>query len=340
MLRIGWKRLWEILPTVIGISFFAFILIRIAPGDPVLLMVGERGADPQQYAQMQAQLGLDQPLYRQYGAFVGSALQGDMGTSVSSHRPVTEEFMARWPATLELGAAAFLLAIVIGVPMGIIAALRRNSALDYAFTGASLIGYSMPIFWWALILILLFSVHLDWTPVSGRIAVSFEVAPWSGFLLIDTLRPEVVQQYGHAAFKSAAAHLVLPSVVMATVPLAVFARMTRSSMLEVLRLDYVRTARAKGLRERTVVNRHVLANSLIPVITVIGIVAGVLLGGAIAIETVFTLPGVGRLVISAVKRRDYPLIQGVILFITFSYLIVNLVVDLLYVFIDPRVRYS
>ncbi len=328
------SKLAVLIPTFIGISIVAFGLIRLVPGDPVLLLIGERGADPAVYAEMRANLGLDQPLVVQYGKFLGNALKGDLGHSVVSKRPVLEEFWDRFPATVELGMVALGFAILLGIPLGILAAVKRNSPLDYVVMGSSLVGYSMPIFWWGLVLILIFSVTLGWTPVSGRIAIEFDIPARTGFLLLDAwLSPD-----GARAFFSALRHLILPAVAMGTIPLAVIARMTRSSMLEVIGEDYIRTAKAKGLPWRRVLFVHALRNAMIPVITVIGLMFGTLVTGAILTETIFSWPGLGRWMVNSVTARDYPVIQGGILILAGLVVLINLGVDLLYAIVNPRIR--
>src|SRR6202162_897124 len=256
------RRVALIIPTFIGVTLLAFALIHLIPGDPVENLSGERGMDPARRERLLHQFGLDRPLPVQYAEYVGQVAKGDLGISLTTHEPVLDEFLTLFPATIELAFFAMLLAVCIGLPAGILAALKRNTVADYAVMGVSLTGYSMPIFWWALLLILLFSVTLGWTPVSGRIDIMFDLPPVTGFMLIDTLLAGDMD-----AFKSALSHLILPTVALATIPLAVIARMTRSAMLEVLREDYVRTARAKGLPRWRVVLVHALRNALIPVIT-------------------------------------------------------------------------
>ncbi len=329
------RRAALIIPTFIGVTLLAFALIHLIPGDPVENLSGERGMDPERRARLLHEFGLDKSLPRQYGEYIAQVLKGDLGTSLTTHEPVASEFLTLFPATVELAFFAMGFALLLGLPAGIIAALKRNSVADYAVMGVSLTGYSMPIFWWALLLILFFSVDLGWTPVSGRIAVEFDVPMQSGFMLIDTLRAG-----DFAAFRSALSHLVLPSIVLGTIPLAVIARMTRSSMLEVLREDYVRTARAKGLPYWEVVLVHALRNALIPVITVIGLQVGLLLSGAILTETIFSWPGVGNWLIHGVQSRDYPVVQGGILLIASIVISVNLIVDLLYGVVNPRIRHG
>jgi dipeptide transport system permease protein len=329
------RRVALIVPTFLGVTLLAFALIRLIPGDPVENLSGERGMDPERRLRLLHQFGLDQPLYTQYFDYIGNVLRGDLGTSLTTHEPVLTEFLTLFPATFELAFFALVFAVCVGLPAGILAAIKRNTVADYAVMGVSLTGYSMPIFWWALLLILLFSVQLGWTPVSGRLAVQFDVPATTGFMLIDTLRSGEP-----GAFRSALSHLILPTIALGTIPLAVIARMTRSSMLEVLREDYVRTARAKGLPQLQVVLVHALRNALIPVITVIGLQVGLLLSGAILTETIFSWPGIGNWLIHGVQSRDYPVVQGGILLIATIVISVNLIVDLLYGVINPRIRHA
>ncbi|AIS28601.1 binding--dependent transport system inner membrane component family protein [Burkholderia mallei NCTC 10247] len=289
------------------------------------------------HAQALHRLGLDEPLPMQYLHYVGRALHGDLGTSIITNTSVMGEFLARFPATVELSlcALAFAFALALGLPAGVFAALRRGTIVDHGVMGTALTGYSMPIFWWGLILIMVFSATLGWTPVSGRIAVEYEIPHTTGFMLIDTLLSGE-----EGAFASAVSHLILPAIVLGTIPLAVIARMTRSSMLEVLREDYIRTARAKGLSPARIVVVHALRNALIPVVTVIGLQVGTLLAGAVLTETLFSWPGVGKWLIDAIGRRDYPVVQGGILMIATLVIVVNLVVDLLYGVLNPRIRHT
>jgi dipeptide transport system permease protein len=335
MLRFVVTRLSLIIPTFIGITFLAFVLIRLVPGDPIETLAGERGVDPVRHEALRKEYGFDRPLLVQYGIYIGRLMHGDFGRSVITHEPVLREFKALFPATIELGVAAILMALVIGIPAGMLAAVKRNTILDHGVMGASLTGYSMPIFWWGLLLILLCSVQLGLTPVSGRIAVLYFIEPVTGFLLIDTLLSD---QKG--AFISAVHHLILPTIVLGTVPLAVIARMTRSAMLEVLGEDYIRTARAKGLPPSRVIGLHALRNALIPVVTVIGLQVSVLFTGAILTETIFSWPGVGKWLIEAINRRDYPVLQGGALLIGLVVMGINLLVDVLYGTINPRIRHA
>lgn len=334
MLRYLLKRLLEVIPTLLGVSIIAFALIRMIPGDPVLLMIGERGASPEVVEHMRKAYGLDKPLPVQYGVFIKNVVQGDLGTSITSNRPVSEEFRERFSATLELGLFSLFLAIIIGLPLGVLAAVKRNSLFDYSLMTTSLIGYSMPIFWWGLILILIFSVNLGWTPVSGRIDLAFDVPNWTGYYIIDVWK----SAEPWASFKSALSHLLLPGIALGTIPLAVIARMTRSSMLEVLGEDYMRTARAKGLSRTRVIFVHGLRNALVPVITVIGLMAGTIVTGAVLTETIFSWPGIGRWLVDSVLQRDYPVIQSGILLIAASVIFVNFMVDLAYAWANPRLR--
>jgi dipeptide transport system permease protein len=335
MLRFVVTRLSLVIPTFIGITLLVFVLIRLIPGDPIETMAGERGIDPARHAQLRKDYGFDQPVLVQYGLYLSRLVHGDLGRSIVTHEPVIEEFETLFPATVELSACAILFAVCLGLPAGIIAAIRRNSIFDHGVMGISLTGYSMPIFWWGLLLILLFSVQLGWTPVSGRIGLQYFIEPVTGFLLIDTLLAGDL-----SAFRSALSHLVLPTIVLGTVPLAVIARMTRSAMLEVLGEDYIRTARAKGLPRFRVIAIHALRNALIPVVTVIGLQVGVLFTGAILTETIFSWPGVGKWLIEGINRRDYPVLQGGTLLIGAIVMSVNLLVDVAYGLINPRIRYT
>ena len=334
MLQFIATRLALVVPTFFGVTLLTFALIHLVPGDPIEILVGERAIDPARHAQLRTELGLDKPLLVQYGRYIAGVLSGDLGRSIVTREPVADEFLARFPATVELAFCAVLLALALGLPAGIVAAVRRGSIADYAVMGTALTGYSMPIFWWGLLLIMLFSVTLGWTPVSGRISLLYFIEPVTGFMLLDTL---LDGQPG--AFASAARHLVLPSIVLATIPLAVIARMTRSAMLEVLGEDYIRTARAKGVPPFQVITVHGLRNALIPVVTVIGLQVGVLLSGAILTETIFAWPGIGKWLLESIYRRDYPVVQGGVLLVATVIIIVNVAVDLLYGLINPRIRH-
>ncbi|HWK66035.1 MAG TPA: ABC transporter permease subunit [Rhizobiaceae bacterium] len=334
MLRFLLGRLAVLIPTFLGVSIIAFSFIRLLPGDPVALLSGERVMSPERHAEITRQLGMDRPLPIQYLDYLGGVLTGDFGTSIVTKQPIIDQFFALFPATLELSICAIIFAIALGIPAGIFAAVKRGSFFDQTLMGAALVGYSMPIFWWGLLLIILFSGILQWTPVSGRISLMYFFPPITGFMLIDSLLSGET-----GAFKSAVSHLVLPTVVLGTIPLAVIARQTRSAMLEVLGEDYVRTARAKGLSPFRVVGVHALRNALIPVVTTIGLQVGVMLAGAILTETIFSWPGIGKWMVDSVFRRDYPVIQGGLLIIAGVIMLVNLGVDLLYGLLNPRIRH-
>ena len=335
MLRFLLGRIGLLIPTFIGVSIIAFSFIRLLPGDPLMLMAGERGMTAERYAELRSQFGYDRPIVLQYLDYLGGILQGDLGSSLVTKRPVLGEFFTLFPATIELALCAIVFAVVLGIPAGVLAAVKRGSVIDQAVMGTALIGYSMPIFWWGLLLIILFSGILQWTPVSGRISLLYFFPPVTGFMLIDSL---LSGQEG--AFRSALSHLILPAIVLGTIPLAVIARQTRSAMLEVLSEDYVRTARAKGLPTLRVVGVHALRNALIPVITTIGLQVGVLLAGAILTETIFSWPGIGKWMVDSVFKRDYPVVQGGLLMIAGVVMVVNLIVDLLYGLVNPRIRHT
>ena len=333
MLRLLARRLALIVPTFVGVTLLGFVLIHAVPGDPVEVRTGERGITPERLAYFRHEMGLDQPLWRQFLAYEVGLAQGDLGRSVKTQASVWTEFKTFFPATLELSFCALLFATVVGLPLGVMAAVRRGSALDYGLIGVAVTGASMPIFWWGLMAILIFSVWLGWTPVSGRIGDLYYVEPVTGFLLVDSW---LAGEPG--AFRSAVQHLILPGIVLGTIPLATIARMTRSAMLEVLGEDYVRTARAKGLAPGRVVVVHALRNAMIPVVTVLGLQVGTLLGGAILTETVFSWPGVGNWLVGAIQSRDYNVLQGGTLLIAVLVMLVNLGVDVLYGVLNPRLR--
>jgi dipeptide transport system permease protein len=328
------KRLALVVPTFLGVTLVAFLLIRLIPGDPVETLMGERGIDPVRHAQLQRQLGLAGPLYLQYFTYLRQLARGDLGRSIATSDSVASEFLARFPATLELSATAMVFAIVAGIPAGMLCAVKRGTVYDHAIMGASLTGYAMPIFWWGLLLILVFSVHLGWTPVSGRIGVEYDVRPVSHFLLIDA-----ALSADRGAFRSALEHLILPAAVLGTIPLAVTARMTRSAMLEVLSQDYIRAARAKGVSRTRLLLVHALRNALIPVITVIGLQVGQLLSGAVLTETLFSWPGIGKWLVESIHRRDYPVVQGGVLLIASAIIVLNLAIDFVYRVVNPRIRH-
>jgi len=333
MLRFILNRLVLVIPTFIGISILSFGFIRLLPGDPVDVLSGEHTMTPERHAELLHQFGLDRPIWQQYLDYLGRALHGDLGVSLSNHHSVMEQFLQLFPATIELSVCAMIIAIVLGVVFGMLAASRRDTWVDQITMGGALVGYSMPIFWWGLLLIIVFAAGLHWFPVQGRMDLAIFFKPTTGFMLIDSL---LSGQKG--AFLSAVQHLVLPSIVLATIPLAVIARQTRSAMLEVLNEDYVRTARAKGLREGRVTAIHAFRNALIPIVTTIGLQVGTLLAGAVLTETIFSWPGIGKWMIEAIGHRDYTVVQGGLLMIAIMVMVVNLVVDLLYALINPRIR--
>lgn len=335
MLGFTLKRLVLLIPTFIGVTIFAFAFVRLLPGDPILTLYGERAPSPEIYAELIHRYGYDLPLYQQYFHYLGNLLQGDFGTTFSTKRPVLAEYLSIFPATLELSLCAIVFAMTLGIPAGVIAAVKRGKAIDHVVISSALVGFSMPIFWWGLLLIVVFSGWLHWLPVSGRISVIFYVKPVTGLLLIDSL---LSGEKG--AFLSAVQHLVLPTIVLGTIPLAVIARQTRSAMLEVLGEDYVRTARAKGLSPFRVVTVHALRNALIPIVTTIGLQVGILLAGALLTETVFSWPGVGRWLVQAINGRDYQAVQGGLVLTALLVMLVNVGVDIAYRLVNPTLRHK
>ena len=333
MLKYLFSRLLTFLPTFFGVTLIAFSFIRLLPGDPIIVMAGERGVSDERYAELVKQFGFDRPLITQYGDYLWGVVHGNLGQSFVTKKPVWDEFFALFPATLELSLCAMIFAVALGLPAGVIAAVNRGKFFDRALMSTALVGYSMPIFWWALLLIIVVSGWLGLTPVSGRMSLMFYFDTPTGFMLIDSL---LSGQKG--AFWSAVHHLILPTIVLGTIPLAVIARQTRSAMLEVLSEDYIRTARAKGLAPARVNGVHALRNALIPVITVIGLSVGTLLAGAILTETIFSWPGIGKWMVDSIFRRDYPVVQGGLLLIAVMVMIVNLTVDVLYGYINPKIR--
>ncbi|HEY8394704.1 MAG TPA: ABC transporter permease [Thermaerobacter sp.] len=335
-MRATWviKRVLAAVPLAAGLVLLAFVVLRVMPGDPVDIMLSGSGTASEQEAEALArELGLDQPLPVQLAHFAGDLARGDLGTSIRSRQPVVELLVATLPATVELALAALGFALLAGIPAGVLAAARRGSLMDRLVVAGSSLGVSLPAFWFGIVLILLFALRLGWLPTSGRLAAEYQV-PWvTGFLLVDTLLAGNL-----AAFRSALAHLVLPALALGAELAAVVARVVRSSMLDVLAADYVRTARAKGVREWRVVTVHALRNALIPTVSVVGLQAGVLLGGNMVVETVFGWPGLGRLVVEAIFARDYPVVQGAVMVYALTYLAVNLVADVTYALLNPRLR--
>jgi dipeptide transport system permease protein len=328
------RRIVIVIPTFFGASFVAFLFIRLLPGDPILLLAGERSMAPERYQLLLERFGFDQPIWWQYLIYLQQLVQGDFGISFATKKPVLSEFFTLFPATIELSICAMVLAVAVGIPAGIIAATRRGGSADHGLLTVALVGYSMPIFWWGLLLIIVFSGWLGWTPVSGRIGLMYFFKPVTGFMLIDSL---ISGQKG--AFTSALSHLILPTIVLGTIPLAVIARQTRSAMLEILSDDYVRTARAKGLSPARVIGVHALRNALIPIVTTIGLQVGGLLAGAILTETIFSWPGIGKWMIDSISRRDYQAVQGGLLLIALMVMLVNLIVDMVYGLVNPRIRH-
>jgi dipeptide transport system permease protein len=333
VLRYILNRLVLVIPTFLGISILSFGFIRLLPGDPVDVLAGERSMSAARRTELLHTFGLDRPIWQQYLEYLWRALHGDLGTSLQTTHSITGEFLTLFPATVELTLCATIFATVLGVLLGMLAATRRGSWADQLTMGTALIGYSMPIFWWGLLLIIVFSAGLHWTPVTGRIDLDFYFKPVTGFMLIDSI---LSRQDG--AFISAVRHLILPTIVLGTIPLAVIARQTRSAMLEVLGEDYVRTARSKGLSPARVAGIHAFRNALIPVVTTIGLQVGTLMAGAVLTETIFSWPGIGKWMIDAVGHRDYTVVQGGLLLIAVIVMLVNLIVDLLYAAINPRIR--
>lgn len=328
------KRIFLLIPVLLGVSLLAFSLIHFIPGDPARIMLGEK-ANEQALNELRQQLGLNDPLYIQYSRFMGDILQGDFGRSVISHNPVIEELAQRFPATIELAFTAMLIAIVVGIAAGVISAVKQYSIFDNLSMIGALFGVSMPIFWLGLMLILVFSNMLHWLPPSARISIEYSIPQVTNFVLIDTLLAGNMD-----AFIDALKHLIMPSLALGTIPMAIIARMTRSSMLEVMKQDYIRTANAKGLHKVIVVLKHALKNAFLPIVTVIGLQFGQLLGGAVLTESIFSWPGIGRYMYHAIMARDFPVVQSGILFIALIFVLVNLLVDIAYTFLDPRIRYQ
>ncbi len=328
------KRIVALIPIIIGVSIIVFLLIHLIPGDPAQTMLGERATE-ETVQRLREQMGLNDPLYAQFGRFFKNLLRGDLGRSITSNNPVAVEISQRFPATLELSIFAIVFAVLVGVPAGILAATKQNSWFDNLSMLVALIGVSMPIFWLGLMFIWLFAVTLGWFPPSSRMSVGVVFEPITNLYLLDS-----IIQLNYLAFIDALRHLVLPGIALGTIPMAIIARMTRSSMLEVLKQDYIRTAYAKGLVKRVVVYKHALKNAMVPIITVVGLQFGVLLGGAVLTETIFSWPGLGKYLVDAIYARDFPVVQGGILFFAIVFVLVNLVVDLSYATIDPRIQYN
>ncbi len=333
MLTYTVKRLFSLIPVLLGLSLVVFFMIRAIPGDPAQLILGQL-ATKEAVEALTIQLGLDQPWFVQYFHYLGNLLTGDLGESIRTKAPISEEMVPYLMATIELSFCAMLVAVVIGVNAGIISAWFQNSWFDYVAMVLALVGVSMPIFWLGLMEQWVFAINLDWLPTSGREEVRNPVTAITNIYIIDTIIQGRTDQLVEVI-----KHLVLPSIALATIPMAIIARITRSTMLEVMRSDFIRTARAKGLKMFWVVYKHSLKNAIIPVLTIIGLQTGLLLGGAILTETIFSWPGIGRYIYEAIGYRDYPVVQSGVLVIAFIFVMINLVIDLLYAAIDPRIKY-
>jgi peptide/nickel transport system permease protein len=332
MLRFIVRRLLQLVVSLFGLSLLLFVWLHNLPGGPETAILGERGT-PELRARIRTQMGLDQPVTVQYARFMKRLLTGDLGTSISSKRPVIDEFLERFPGTIELTIVAMTLAIGVGIPLGYLAARRRGTWFDHASVGGSLIGVCVPIFFLAYVLKQIFAVKLGLFPTSGRQDVTLDATRVTGFFVLDGL---ITREWDAAT--DALMHLILPGLALASIPFAIIVRITRASVLEVLQEDYVRTAESKGLTERVVRGRHILRNALLPVATTIGLLTGALLSGAVLTETVFAFTGIGAFIVEAIDRRDYPVLMGFIMIIAVVYVFVNLLVDISYTLIDPRVR--
>lgn len=327
------RRLLIAIPTLLAMTFLVFLMLKAVPGDPALLLLGDR-ASKESLEEFREQMGLNQPWYVQYGRFLENVVvKQDLGRSMASQQPIVDILKEKFPATIELAMAAMLFAALIGIPMGLCAAIRPGTVVDFSTMSVALFGVSMPIFWLGLVLIWLFGLQLEWLPISGRMGIDYYYEPVTGFLFLDS-----ITQGAWGLLRDGLSHIVLPAIALGTIPMAFLARMTRSAMLEVIRADYVRTAKAKGLAQWLVIMKHALKNAAIPILTVLGLQFGTLLGGAIITETVFAWPGIGSWLLESVGARDYPAVQGGILLTAGAFVFVNLVVDLTYRLFDPRMR--
>jgi peptide/nickel transport system permease protein len=334
MLKYITSRLLMLIPVLIGVSILAFSLIHLVPGDPARSILGEK-ATADQLEALRNELGLNDPYVMQYGRFLGHILQGDLGKSIQSKESIGVELIEKLPATIELAIFAMIIAIIVGVLAGVIAAVKQYSWFDHLSMTVSLFGVSLPIFWLGLMMIWIFSVTFNILPPSGRLTSGIELNTITNFYILDSILTG-----NWLAFKDAFLHLLMPGIALATIPMAIIARMTRSSMLEVMRQDYIRTANAKGLRKSIIVFQHALKNASLPVLTVVGLQFGLLLGGAVLTESIFSWPGVGRYVYLAVLGRDYPVVQSTILVIAAIFVLVNLITDILYKYLDPRIKFE
>ncbi len=329
------RRLLNLIPVILGITLLVFVFLHMIPGDPAQVMAGQR-ANPETVAALREQLGLNKPLPLQYLIFLGNLAHFNLGYSIISGASIIQEITTRWPATFELSVAAMLIALILGIPAGVLAAVRKNSAVDNLTMSASLVGVSMPVFWLGLLLIYLFAVNLQWLPPGLRLSqdAALNFKPITGFYVLDALL-----QLNLKVLKDVLAHLLLPALTLSTIPLAIIARITRGAMLEVLSQDYIRTARAKGVLERWVIFKHALKNALLPVVTIVGLQFGALLAGAILTETIFSWPGIGAWIYDGILNRDYPVVQGGIVFVAVAFVLINLLVDISYALLDPRIQY-
>ncbi len=328
------ERILAVIPIMFGVAIIVFLFMRLTPGDPVDIMMGAGGAvSAGEMEQLRHEFHLDQPLHVQLWLFLKDAVRGDLGYSYIQKRPVTELIAERLPATIELALGALFFALLVAIPIGIYSAVRQYSVVDRLGMAGAFLGISMPAFWLGIILILLFSVRLRWLPVQGRIDFGIELQEITGIYVLDS-----ILTLNGPALASSVKHLILPSVALGASVAAIIARVLRSSMVETLRQDYVTLARAKGQRESVVVNRHALRNALIPTVTVVGLQVGVLLGGNMIVETVFSWPGMGRMVVDAIFKRDFPLVQGSVMIYAFIFVIANLVVDILYHYLNPKIE--
>lgn len=325
------RRLLILIPTLLGVSIIVFLMLRITPGDPAELLLGERATE-QSLEAMRVHLGLKKPIYVQYGMFLERLMHGDLGETIWTRQKVWIEVKQRFPATIELSIAALFISCFFGMLFGIVSATKQYSIFDYASMVGALVGVSMPVFWLGLVLMLIFSLHLGWFPMSGRLSIGIDLERITNFYILDA-----ILTMNWAALKDTLRHIALPAITLSTIPMAIVARMTRSSMLDVLRQDYIKTAKAKGLSQRVVIFKHALRNALIPVVTTIGLQFGILMGGAILTETIFAWPGVGKWIYDAVSQRDYMVIQGGTLVVATTFVVINLVVDVLYAVINPRI---
>ena len=331
MLAFILRRILILIPTLLGVSIIVFLMLRLTPGDPAELLLGERATEESLQA-LREDLGLNKPLHVQYGMFIKRILRGDLGETIWTRQKVWVEIKQRFPATIELAVVALVISCFFGIIFGIVSATKQYSIFDYLSMLGALVGVSMPIFWLGLVFMLIFSVNLGWLPLSGRLSISTDLEVITNFYILDAVLTK-----NWVAFRDAVWHIVMPAFTLSTIPMAIVARMTRSAMLEVLRQDYIKTAKAKGLSQMKVVFKHALRNALIPVVTTVGLQFGIMLGGAILTESIFSWPGVGKWIYDAVMQRDYMVLQGGTLFIAGTFIVINLAVDVLYAVINPRI---